>query len=763
MEILPPELCGFGFVPDEYLPPGKDEYWLRNLQAKTLFKAAPPWRPLSAEEIAVMEQNGCRAGRWDRVLAADPFDPSLLRNVSFYGLVRIGPLEKVLLRHHDFCVLSGIRDSTVVSCDIGCNAAVQDCSLISHYIIGPRCILSRIDEMVCTNHAKFGAGIIKDGEDEDLRIWIDVMNEAGGRSVLPFPGMIPADAFLWAAWRDDTELTGRLKEITQETRGTESAGTGEAKPARRGFYGVIGEGAVIKSCRIIKDAAAGSAAYIKGANKLKNITILSSEEEPSQIGEGVELVNGIAGYGCHVFYGAKAVRFVLGNRSNLKYGARLIHSVLGDNSTVSCCEILNNLVFPVHEQHHNNSFLIASLVQGMSNMAAGATIGSNHNSRANDGEIRAGRGFWPGLSVTLKHSSRFASFCLIVKGDYPYELNIPLPFSLVNNNVRRDRLEIIPGYFWMYNLYALERNSWKTVNRDRRRIKVQRIEADYLAPDTAEEIIAALALMEAWTGEAQNSFGAAPNPPGPEADDAELDPEYDYSALEEEALPARGLERSRRPAVILKPRRAAAAYREMLFFYGITTVLAYLEDRPGMDLAAFAAKMHPGTESAGGKPGRVTDWVNLGGQIVPAFRVDDLRRDIRERKLNDWEAIHARYDEAAAAYEEDRIRHAWAVLAAGAGSSGAAADPHPLAKSEAFCQALDEALRLSGWIKDQVFVSRAKDFRDPFRGITYRNSKEMEEVAGRAEDNSFIRLAEEKHRIFTERTGRIKARLFGRV
>ena len=63
-------------------------------------------------------------------------------------------------------------------------------------------------------------------------------------------------------------------------------------------------------------------------------------------------------------------------------------------------------------------------------MAAGATIGSNHNSRGADGEIIAGRGFWPGLCVSLKHNSKFASFTIIAKGDYPAELNIPIPFSL---------------------------------------------------------------------------------------------------------------------------------------------------------------------------------------------------------------------------------------------------------------------------------------------------------------------------------------------
>ena len=60
---------------------------------------------------------------------------------------------------------------------------------------------------------------------------------------------------------------------------------------------------VIKNSLILKDVKISSYTYIKGANKLKNLTINSSEEEPTQIGEGVELVNGIIGYGCHIFYG----------------------------------------------------------------------------------------------------------------------------------------------------------------------------------------------------------------------------------------------------------------------------------------------------------------------------------------------------------------------------------------------------------------------------------------------------------------------------
>jgi hypothetical protein len=702
--ILPSNRYGYDFIGEEYRPAGKDEYWLRNKQQK---RSSSSWRKLKAHELEILVKNENYCSDWNSFFVTDPFEPALIKNSNFYGLIRLGTLRDVLLKHHDFNVPAGIRNSTIVSCDIGNDMAIQDCTYISHYIIGDTCILSRIDEMQTTNHAKFGNGVLKDGEEEEVRIWIDVMNEAGGRSILPFADMIPADAFFWAAWRDDKELTERLKAITQKTYGGE-----------RGSYGTIGSGTVIKSCAVIKDIAIGECAYIKGANKLKNLTVLSSEDEPSQIGEGVEMVNGIVGYGCHVFYGSKAVRFVMGRNSNLKYGARLIHSVLGDNSTVSCCELLNNLIFPVHEQHHNNSFLIAGLIQGMSNLAAGSTIGSNHNSRANDGELRAGRGFWPGLSVTLKHSSRFASFVLVAKGDYPHELNISFPFSMVNNNIHKNRLEVMPAYFWIHNLYALERNSRKAADRDKRKIKIQHIEMDYLAPDTAEEIIGALALLETWLAEA----GLSP---------------ADTKAGEVREIPARGLERNIRGAVILKPLKAWAAYRRMLHFYAMKTIARWFTEHSAVDFSAFLSLMTTGAADV--ETGRVKEWVNMGGQIVPAFRVDALRKDIHEGKIQTWDAIHGAYEEWQVCYAEDKVRHAWAVYCM-----------FKKTDRDTFKAELETALETRKWITEQVYISRAKDFHDPFRHITYRNREEMESIAGNPESNVFVQQSKADSEAFED-------------
>src|SRR5215217_4304160 len=480
---------GYDFVGKEFLPEGKNEYHLRDLQNKSGIS----YRNLSAYEIEVLARNNNTSDNWGNIHVSDAFNPELVKNCKFYGLVRIGKLEPIALEYHNVCLPVGLYNSTIISSDSGDNVVVSNVNYISHYIIGNEVMLSNVHELHTTDHSKFGNGTIKEGEDEAVRVWLEVCNENAGRKILPFNGMLPGDAWLWSKYRDDQVLMQRFKEFTDTKF-----------DRRRGYYGKVGDRTVIKNTSIIKDVWIGTDAYIKGANKLKNLTINSAPDAQTQIGEGCELVNGIIGVGCRIFYGVKAVRFVMASHSQLKYGARLINSYLGNNATISCCEVLNSLIFPAHEQHHNNSFLCAALVMGQSNIAAGATIGSNHNSRAADGELIAGRGFWPGLCVSLKHNSKFASFTLISKGDFPSELNIPLPFSLISNDITNNRLMIMPAYWFMYNLYALARNSDKYIDRDKRTKKIQHIEYEFLAPDSVNEIFTALELLKKFTALSQD-------------------------------------------------------------------------------------------------------------------------------------------------------------------------------------------------------------------------------------------------------------------
>ncbi|HOX85626.1 MAG TPA: DUF4954 family protein [bacterium] len=546
---------------------------------------AGSYRPLKAEEIEILVKNNNTAENWNKVLVTRDFDPNRVRGCEFLGLVRIGDLGAHYLEFHDLRLPVGLVNCVIVSCDIGNQVVMRNVHLIAHYIIRDCCMLFNIDEITTTNHAKFGVGIVKQGEKENVR----------------------------------------------------------------------------------------------------------------------------------------------------------------------GCEILNNLIFPFHEQHHNNSFLIATTVLGQSNIAANATIGSNHNSRSPDGEIVAGRGFWPGLGVSLKHNSRFASFVLINSGRYHHELNIPIPFSLVCRDDCDGTLQVMPAYWFLYNMYAIARNNWKFKQRDKRVVKAQPIATDILAPDTVDEMWDALELLLPAIGRALLlKNGALENV----TDDATMRKVADdhlaiiardapplqtgFKGEEELQVVLAGLENSRRPAHILKPLSAVLAFRDMILFYAVSELVEFLHSTPTLITGASNA-LH---ELAQIDLRQAHDsWVNLGGQLVPRFAVDRLVDDVVHARLTTWQAVHARYQELWQLYPQHKAGHALASL------------QKWLAKDLADWTIQDwrtlllRAQDVRRRIAELTVLSRKKDYTNPFRTMVYEDRREMEAVLGRLHENPFFAYSEnEKER-----------------
>jgi hypothetical protein len=286
----------------------------------------------------------------------------------------------------------------------------------------------------------------------------------------------------------------------------------------------------------------------------------------------------------------------------------------------------------------------------------------------------------------------------------------------------------MPAYFWIHNLYALERNSWKAKNRDKRKVKIQRIETDYLAPDTAEEIITALSLLGGLLGEA----GFSP---------MDMAGEDEITVRQ---IHCRHFEHSKRDQVIIKPLEAIAAYRQMLRYYAVKTIAAFLDSRSDLDFNGLCKLIAPQE--------RIKDWVNVGGQIVPAFRVDNLRKEIGDGKYKNWDEIHHVYDLWDEEYPLDKCRHAWAVLEFLHGTN-------KVLDAETFKKELTTILDIHHWIEKQIYESRAKDYRNHFKKATFRNKAEMEQVLGKLEDNSFIRLVKKEGVGFKEMIERVSARL----
>jgi NDP-sugar pyrophosphorylase family protein len=708
---------GYQFIEKEFLPEGKDEYYLRNQQLKNGIH----YRNLTAYEIEVLVRNNNTSDNWNNIRVSNEFNPELVKHCKFYGLVRVGKLETISLEYHNVTLPVGLYNSTIISCDFGDNVVVNHVNYMSHYIIGNEVIILNVDELHTTNHSKFGNGLLKEGESESVRVWVEVCNENAGRKILPFDGMLPGDAYLWSRYRDDEVLMEKFKGFTEKKFDN-----------KRGYYGMIGDRTVIKNTGIIKDVWIGSDAYIKGANKLKNLTINSSPEAASQIGEGCELVNGIISYGCRLFYGVKAVRFIMGTNSQLKYGARLINSFLGDNSTISCCEVLNSLIFPGHEQHHNNSFLCAALVMGQSNIAAGATLGSNHNSRAADGELIAARGFWPGLCVSIKHNSKFASFTLLAKGDYSYELNIPLPFSLVSNDVSNNQLSVRPAYWFMYNLYALARNAGKYVDRDKRTKKLQHIEYDFLAPDSINEIFSALDVLKKLTAQAQSKNEPDDGTTAVLLQERERILEDPSNTTGSITISNSGFENSSRPVCISKVNEAYRIYKDLVIYYGITNLIDFISSHS-------VNSFHELIKALPKHPVRL-QWVNIGGQLLPANSLNTVLQDIKSNTIQSWDELHKIYEGSGKIYGEQKLQHACASLL----------ELLKIEKLEAslFKDLLLKAQNIKEWMVKTIYDSRAKDYQSGFRKMVYGSEEEMEVVTGRLEDNVFINQQREELKEF---------------
>jgi hypothetical protein len=179
----------------------------------------------------------------------------------------------------------------------------------------------------------------------------------------------------------------------------------------------------------------------------------------------------------------------------------------------------------------------------------------------------------------------------------------------------------------------------------------------------------------------------------------------------------------------------------MLHYYAAKNLIAYLEEDESRTYETMC------TELAGE---RVTEWENLGGQLVPAEHVAELRADIGAGRLSSWEEIHARYDELWSAYPREKQRHAFSVLSL---LHEGRIPTHT--EWDAF---LARAGRIQELVRDRVYESRKKDYENPFRIATYRNQAEMDAALGSIDDNQFVKQVRDDTEDFLRRVEAARAR-----
>ena len=122
-----------------------------------------------------------------------------------------------------------------------------------------------------------------------------------------------------------------------------------------------------------------------------------------------------------------------------------------------------------------------------------------------------------------------------------------------------------------------------------------------------------------------------------------------------------------------------------------------------------------------------------------------LRADINNGVLNDWNQIHQRYNELWERYHVEKTRHAYFSL------MFLYKDETDVLTGAMWKENLEKAIRIQQFICDQVYESRKKDYDNPFRNATFRNEEEKIAVIGKLDEVSFVKQIQSETEAFIKK------------
>jgi hypothetical protein len=415
-------------------------------------------RDLTREEIAVMEDRGCRCDDWARLQVAQDFDCFRVRRVHFRGRCVLGRFQGESEIVPGIRLPNGLYDCTLIDCQVGNDALVQDVRFAANLVVDREAVLFDIGSLTCSGAATFGCGQA-----------LAVGPEVGGREVP-----------LWA------ECTIDACAAIARRRG-DRAGQEAVRAAVKAYAEAVSSPVswVRRRARVshidrLHDVWIGAAARIDHALELSEVAVLSSAEEPVAVGGGAAVRSAVVQWGVTVGGGGIVRRSALLEHSAVDEHAVVETSIIGPNTHLAKGEVTATLLGPFVGFHHQSMLIAAIWPEGKGNVAHGAMVGSNHTGRAPDQEIWPGEGTFFGLGSAIRFPADFsqAPYSVISMGVSTLPQRITYPFSLIavpvepvaaEAGIPRACNEIIPAWTLYANAYGLVRNELKFSGRDRAR------------------------------------------------------------------------------------------------------------------------------------------------------------------------------------------------------------------------------------------------------------------------------------------------------
>lgn len=430
------------------------------------------YRQLDEKEIRQLEDNNCWAEDWQRVMVADDFNPNAVRNVTFYGNVKLGSFDKSIEVSKTFMRRTGVYNATLRNVTIGNNSLVENVgNYINNYVIGSDCYISNICTMETTEGATYGEGNI-----------ISVLNEVGEGNVMSYHGLTSQIAALMVRHAGNNAFRTAIRRLVAEyiQRTTPDTGT-------------IGNGVKIVNTKEVTNTVVYNDCEINGAARISDCTIMSSPEASVFIGTGVICENSIIAHGSSIINSVKMQDCFVGEACKLSNGFTAAQSVFFANSYMSNGEACAAFCGPFSSSHHKSSLIIGGMFSFYN--AGSATNFSNHAYKMGPihyGTLERGAKTASGAYLLMPAHIGTFSVCFGKLMYHPDTRSLPFSYLIAYGDI----MYLVPGR--NLTTVGLYRDIRKWPKRDMRSKQSRKsiVNFDWLSPFSVGEIIQGKKILE---------------------------------------------------------------------------------------------------------------------------------------------------------------------------------------------------------------------------------------------------------------------------
>ena len=550
-------------------------------------------RKLTENEIEQLQNQGCRSETWSKIEVTNNFQATRVQHVVFSGENYLGAFNNTTENFESINKPTGIYNCHLHNCCVADNVSIYNVNMLSNYKIEENVIIENVNALVVAGETSFGNGTP-----------IDVLNEAGGRSIKIFDQLTAQLAYFMILYRHNHQLQKELVSLVDKYV--------ESVKSNRGL---LQKECRIQNCGTILNVNVGRSALILGAQKLEEGTIISCKEAPTTVGTGVIAKRFI------ILSGSKIDESVILTSSFIGQSVKMGKQYSAENSAFFAnselyhgegCSVFGG---PYTVSHHKSTLLIAGFYSFFN--AGSGTNQSNHMYKL--GPVHQGileRGSKTGSFSYLLWPSRTGPFTNVIGKHYTNFDTTDLPFSFINEEGGRS--VVVPGM----NLFTVgtRRDSMKWPARDNRKDPQQfdLINFNVFSPYVVGKMVRSISQLK------------------------EL---YDKASKKQEYINYQGISINR-----LIIRTAIKYYEIGIKIYIGDTLIHYLENITGkFSIEKLRKKLMLDSDK------ELPIWTDVAGLLAPQNRIDQVLSSVVKGEIISLQQLQQSLHSIHASYEDENM------------------------------------------------------------------------------------------------------------